>query len=196
MNPYEPPQLDPASSEVSSIASCDVVVVEINYTPEFVIDSSRRLRSLTISGGLLCTSMYVAFVDCVLNSLLAIFGGRIPLGTFWAAFAAYWALSGAFNQWWTKRNLLRSPFINEKVQLEFSNAGLRATSTSQDTKLTWDVFTKVVRFDDGFLLLQGPGLCTWIPFHAILSEKGLDQLTQLFVSKIGSSEDRRTHRVT
>jgi hypothetical protein len=125
-----------------------------------------------------------------------IFNGVIVGVIFWAMFAAFLVFSGSIDQWWTKRSLLRSPFINEQFKLVFSSSGFHATSPSQDVKLSWNVFTKIVRFDDGFLLMQGLGMCNWIPYDAIVGEKGLDQLTQLFDAKIGRSEDRRTKRWT
>lgn len=64
------------------------------------------------------TARYFAILVCGLISLLMIFHGVIFGVIFWAMFAAFLVFSGSIDQWWTKRSLIRSPFINEQVKLK------------------------------------------------------------------------------
>lgn len=120
--------------------------------------------------------------------------GNFLAAIMWVVFAAFLLLSGRIDQWWLKHKLRRSPFINEIVKLELSDAGLHAISLSQDSKLAWRVFTKMIQFDDGILLLQGPGMCNWIPYERLELEHDAQRLIQLVHANIGCREDRRTKR--
>lgn len=90
--------------------------------------------------------------------------------------------------WWVRRRFQKSPYANEDedLRVEISDEGFQAKSPKQDTKLTWAVFTKVVHFQDGFLLFQGPHFFNWIPVR-LLKDAGqvelLGQLSKARVSK-------------
>jgi hypothetical protein len=61
------------------------------------------------------------------------------------------------------RQLRRSPFINEDVEILLADAGFEGTSPSTSLKLAWGAFTSAVRFPDGWLLFNGPRLFRWLP---------------------------------
>lgn len=63
--------------------------------------------------------------------------------------------------------MAKSPFNGEELTIKFDEEGFHASSSKQDVKLRWGVFTRVAHFSDGFLLFQGPALFNWIPFSAV-----------------------------
>lgn len=170
------------------------VVVQIEFSPDFVIELTSRVRSLSLTRKIFSVATIITICVCGVVAILAFVLHQILVAISWAIFGAVLLLSLDFDRWLQKRQLRRSPFINEVLELKFSNLGLHAVSPSQDVKFAWKVFTKMIRFDDGFLLMQGPGLCNWIPFDCILGNDGAERLLQLLESHIACREDRRTKR--
>jgi len=83
-----------------------------------------------------------------------------------------------------RRSFKKSPYLDDDVVIEFTDAGFHAHSSKQDTKLQWSAFTKVAHFSDGFLLFQGPKFFNWIPFSSLESPSQAVELATLLRSKI------------
>lgn len=75
-----------------------------------------------------------------------------------------------------RRRFRKSPFCGEDLAFEFGEHEVRVTSPQQDVKLQWSVFTKAVRFEDGFLLMQGPSVFNWIPAAAFVDPSHIDAM--------------------
>lgn len=63
--------------------------------------------------------------------------------------------------------MAKSPFRNDQLTIQLDEEGFHAFSSKQDVKLSWEVFTRVAHFRDGFLLFQGPKMFNWIPFSSL-----------------------------
>jgi len=94
---------------------------------------------------------------------------------FLAAFIAVLLYSQRIDRFVRSRQLRRSPFINEDVDIILTDAGFEATSPSTSLRLAWSAFTSAVRFSDGWLLFSGPRLFRWLPdSSSITGSAGLE----------------------
>lgn len=88
------------------------------------------------------------------------------------------------DDWWVRRTVRKSPFLNEVLHVEMDDVSFRVTSPKQDVKLQWTIFTRVVHFPDGFMLFQGPRLINWIPLTALVPPADRAGIETLLRSKI------------
>ena len=93
-----------------------------------------------------------------------------------------------FDLWWMRRRFQKSPYANEDLRVDISDEGFQVKSPKQDTKLTWAVFTKVVHFQDGFLLFQGPHSFSWIPIRFLKEASQLELLERLLKAKVSKHQ--------
>ena len=193
MNPYESPKIAQPVTATSILDVAEPVVAEFDFTPDFVIGILQRHRSLHRLSKLFDVLKYLVALGLVIMGTFAIFGGSVS-GIVLCGVGAFLLFSSPINKWQIRQNLRTSPYTNETVRLEFSDAGMHALSQSQDSKLKWNVFTRMVQFDEGVLLMQGPNQCNWIPNESILGEHGRERLDNLLSVKIANCEDRRTRR--
>jgi hypothetical protein len=70
------------------------------------------------------------------------------------------------------------------VTVEFTESGFHALSPKQDVKFQWCVFTKVVHFQDGFLLFRGPRVAHWIPVSSIPDPTQVQELERLLAATV------------
>jgi hypothetical protein len=77
-----------------------------------------------------------------------------------------------------KRSLKKSPWTGSRMNTTLSEDGMHITSDKSDVFLKWSAFTKALRFNDGFLLFQGPRVFNWLPKSALTegSEQDVDSL--------------------
>jgi hypothetical protein len=109
---------------------------------------------------------------CVLVLTVSAVLGVVLSASVWGPVAgvvlggAYLMMVDRVQRWGIRRRFRRSPFCGEDLAFEFGEHEVRITSPQQDVRLQWSVFTKAVRFEDGFLLMQGSSVFNWIPAAA------------------------------
>lgn len=136
---------------------------------KFSLSRSKKVRYLSIFIKILAICYFVFFIAKFLSQeayalALLMFGlSLIVLSV------------DKIGQYVIKRNLRKSPHANEENIIYFSEDGFHSKSDNADTKLKWSTFTKFKRFDDGFLLFQGPKVFNWLP------DTSLSDPTQLSV---------------
>ena len=109
---------------------------------------------------------------------------QIVIGLFFTMLSVFMFFAHHIDYWLARRSFRKSPFRDDEVTIEFSDAGVHALSPKQDSKLQWSVFTKVAHFRDGFLLFQGPKFFNWIPQSSLGSSSQVAELEALLRSKI------------
>ncbi|RTZ59256.1 MAG: hypothetical protein DSZ32_05560 [Gammaproteobacteria bacterium] len=62
-----------------------------------------------------------------------------------------------------KNRFKKSPYCHDKIKITLTDRGMEASGTNSQISVDWPMFTKARRFDDGFLLFQGPHLFNWLP---------------------------------
>ena len=73
-----------------------------------------------------------------------------------------------------RRRFRKSPYRGEYFTVILSADGYHSTGVKSDVRLTWDAFTKACRFNNGFLIFQGPGGYNWLPVSAIVKGSALE----------------------
>ncbi|MBX3734944.1 MAG: YcxB family protein [Verrucomicrobiae bacterium] len=109
---------------------------------------------------------------------------HLVIGGLFAALSVFMFFAHHVDYWLARRSFTKSPYRDEDVLIEFTDAGFHARSPKQDTKLQWSAFTKVAHFRDGFLLFQGPKFFNWIPFSSLGSPSQAAELSAFLRSKI------------
>ncbi|MEM1293997.1 MAG: YcxB family protein [Verrucomicrobiota bacterium] len=98
--------------------------------------------------------------------------------------------SKVIERWMLIQSFRNSPFRNEQISIQLTDEGYIGEGTVGSTKLGWTAFTKAVRFEDGLLLFQGPGLNNWLPFSTLV-EGSPDDVAGFVQSKVSDFQNRR-----
>ena len=88
------------------------------------------------------------------------------------------------DQYILKRNVRKSPHVNEELVVSFSEEGFHAKSETTDMKLKWNAFTNLVRVEDGFLLFQGPKFYNWLPDKSLSDPSKLEAIRELLEKNV------------
>ncbi len=107
-------------------------------------------------------------VVLVLCSLALAVAREWSLAVLTLGMASFIPLSRKFDHFCRRRKIRKSPFWNEVSVTELSDEGLKSNSHKGNADLTWQAFTRGLRFPDGFLLYQGPSLFYWLPDSALV----------------------------
>ena len=68
-----------------------------------------------------------------------------------------------------RRRFRRHRQYNQRVTIELLEHEVRSSSDQIKKQALWTFFTKARRFEDGFLLFEGPTLIHWLPISSIVS---------------------------
>lgn len=155
-------------------------VYEFRFSEDFLVEALRRLwrhkRQRTF-----------AAIRLVASGIMAMFAVlSLGFGQWWLALFFALLILAAYqgrrlDEWLARRRFRKSPYYDDPVRVEVSDDGLWIKGLKSDTRLTWEAFSRAVRFPDGWLLLQGPGVGNWLPDAARRdgeSNESLDELVQ------------------
>jgi hypothetical protein len=133
------------------------------FTDDFLIAAMSKYRSQVWwrrqpqgSNWLWALVFAGSFALCVAYQL------RWPAIAFAAAFGALvvgWPVDKALLRW----RFRKSPYRDDDLELTLSDEGVFIKGNTAEMRLSWSVFTKARRFEDGLLLFQGPHLFNWLP---------------------------------
>lgn len=155
--------------ESCSVAGPERAIFEFDFDQEFFLETFRRRNRASRAAGLRMGGRILVGLGIVgLVALLVSGNGRVELWIL-LGFAVLILFSPQFDTWLTIRNYRRSPFQNERLRVCLGEDAYAVTGSISNTKLSWDAFTRVVPFEDGLLLFQGPGLFNWLPYSALTS---------------------------
>jgi hypothetical protein len=156
-----------------------------------LIEALDRYRSVRYGGRIWSVGWVIGVAAFAFSALGAIWLGNYAGAVFLGAFTGLLAVAQRVDNWWAKRAFRSTPHLDEELTLEFSGDGYHAWSVLQDTRLQWSIFTKVIHFEDGVLIFQGPTIFHWIPFSAIAEGSQMEDLALLLRSRITDHEERR-----
>jgi hypothetical protein len=165
------------------VGSLHMVEFQIEMTEQHYIATVDRIRRIHPSR---LWNPYVRGIAAIGLFGLCLIGAFNGLYVVTAALA-FWlvllAMGPRFDYWFMVRRFRRSPFYLNRMQIHFDERGYAATSDNGEGKLPWKVFTRVHRFDDGFLALTGPMFGYWWP-DAALVEGSVAQLQTLIKTNV------------
>ena len=195
-DPFSLPGLELQSAVSSELPPQDdgQVTARIVYSSDYLIEALARHRAQKEGRWAWLVLRAIAILGFAGFAVLVIGQGHYLFGVFLALFTLLLLVGQRFENWRSRRALASSLHLDEELTVSLSDAGYHVWSTLQDTRMQWAMFTKAVYFDDGFLLLQGPGLCYWIPFSALVPGADPEEIESLLRSKLAQHEDRRTKR--
>jgi hypothetical protein len=108
------------------------------------------------------------FIVFMLCSIAAAVAWELLLAVITLGMALFIPYSRKFDHFCRARIIRKSPHWNEVSMTEFSDEGLKTNSNKGNTDLTWQAFTRALRFSDGFLLYKGPNYFHWLPDSALV----------------------------
>jgi len=160
-------------------------VYRFRFTADVLVEGLRRWRAMNSSMPMVWLYRMLIVAFCI--SLCGItFNSRYPWLSLAVCFGGgYLILKPWFDEWQTRSNFRQSPYRDENVVVALTDEGFNTTGDVSRTGLTWQAFTKAVRFRDGFLLLQGPNVFNWLPDHA-LTEGKVEEIEQLLLKHVPS----------
>ena len=141
---------------------------EFVFSEDFLIEAFRRHRQTkaTVRYGRIlklflgaCLVGVMVFLAVAAKTLL---GASIVL-----AVLAALIFSPYLDEILIRRRFRKSPYWNDKLTVTLSAEGISSRGSKGGTQLTWDAITSGRKFDDGFLLFQGPGVSNWLPAKAM-----------------------------
>ena len=161
-----------------------MIKVKIRFSPDHLTETMLRHRSQKRSESMLILIKVVALLLLIPMAVFVVIQGSWLVGLFFFAVSGALLFSHQITYWWMRRSFLKSPYCNEEVTIEISEAAFHVKSANQDTRLFWHVFTKVLHLQDGVLLFQGPGLVNWIPFSCLENSAQKTELESLLQTKV------------
>ena len=156
----------------------------IKFTADFLIEAFRRYRRQHRGrrAGLAVKVLgLLIFVPCAVALLCQ---GHLFLGIFLAFFSVFMFFAHRVDYWRARRAFRKSPFRDEEVAVELSEAGYHTLSPKHEMTLQWSAFTRVSHFRDGFLLFEGPAVFRWLPLSSLEDPSQAAELEALLRAKI------------
>lgn len=162
------------------------------FTEEHLIESHRRYQQRSSWRRLFFT------IRWAFSLLMAgLFALMVYLHERWAAlfFAAVLgsvSFGGLIEIWLIRRRFRQSPFLDEELTFVFSESDVQVRGASQDSRLSWAIYTRACQFEDGVLLFQGSHIFSWLPDAAAAGESDASRFRDLVRAKIGEVRIIRT----
>lgn len=159
------------------------------FNADTLIEGLRHWRKLqTPTWALWMSRLFLVFIAMILTAVTI--NSRAPWLALVVVFGCgYLLFLPRISDHRTRVQFRSSPYCNENITVVLSDEGFHATGEISRTSLTWQAYTRAVRFRDGFLLLQGPGVFNWLP-DAALAEGKIGDIELLLRKHIANFSDR------
>ena len=153
------------------------------FDEAFVIESVKKYRQQLGSKPWRVGVKVLCFIPMAALFLLAAFHAvRVPTLFFGVVLVAL-VFSPKLDFWLIKKRVRKSPHFHCEMGVHVTRDNYQESSKFSNSTIDWPVFTKVVRFDDGFLLFSGKHNFFWLP-DAALVHHNIDEAQALFQEKI------------
>ena len=183
MNPYDPPLSALLLADDDATGGVDTITAKYLLSPEHVVETLRRRRSLTWLGQWFRYAAALMFLFFCLTNLFL---------SFWHYFVSAIILVPVVQLffWYkivdflTRRNFRKSPHCNTQQTIQLSDEGLHSISEVQDSTVKWTAYSRAVIFNDGILLFQSSMMIHWIPDDTLERRSDALNLRKLVGSKL------------
>lgn len=162
-------------------------VYEFRFSEDFLVEALRRLwrhrRRRTFAAIRLAAVVMLGML-----AVLVIGFGQWLLALFFALLIVGAYQGRRLDEWLARRRFRKSPYYDNQIRVEVSDDGVWIKGSKIDTRLTWEAFSRAVRFTDGWLLLQGPGVGNWLPDAVFREDESTERLDELVRRRDGVLE--------
>lgn len=150
----------------------------IHWTEDYLIECYVRYRAQSPKRMWLVPLKIIGFLGLALLLAGGVYEKSFALAAVPGFFLLLLLAGPRFDYMLMKRRFRHSPFYNNHVVVELTEAGYKSESESGKAEMPWRTFTKAHRMPDGFLLLTGPSLTYWWP-DSSLAEGTISDIEQL-----------------
>lgn len=155
-------------SMMDKSADCTIEYV-IQFNEAFLLQALRRHRQQAKARFWFLPLKAICFVG--ISALLAL---TIYLRLWWVSllpgiFLLLLVFGSKLDDWMVRRRMRHSPFNGLEVRILLNEQGYTASDAKSRSELAWSVFSRVKRFDDGFLAFGAPPMIYWWPDSAMRS---------------------------
>ena len=184
-NPYASPSFDSRAENVEDRPPFSGrIVASITYDADFYVECLQRYRRQHRERRFLLVLKGFAFIICVPGVPVLLWQGEISPALLVTVASLLLFFVANIQDWLARRSFQQSPFRDDLVTAEFTELGYHSTSSKVDVKFQWCDFTKVVHFQDGFLLFPGPRMFIWVPVCSIVDPTQVQELERLLAAKV------------
>jgi hypothetical protein len=118
---------------------------------------------------------------------------RHTVGWFGFCYIMLFALFFFSMPFFTRRAALKlyaqKPDRDMEVKFEISEERVRMGSELASAENSWELFQRIIRGHDGFLIYQSGNLFHWLPLHAFQSADDIERFADLARTKVKDYED-------
>jgi hypothetical protein len=159
------------------------------FTDEFRMTANRRHQSLQPWRRIPPEKSGIVSLIFLALGVVSALSGDSMLFIFFAGVAAIVLVMGLLGMSRARRRMQSSPYRNDQVVFSVSEQGVYVVGRHSEMRLAWPLLTKAVRFDDGWLLFQGPYVVNWLPDSAATAADTVAVATRLIKEHVRDYRD-------
>ncbi len=184
-NPYASPGFfSPPETVEDRPAFTARIVATINFNADFFVECQRRYRRQHRERRFLLVLRVFVLIITIPTVPILLWKGEIFPTLLCAVTPLFLFFVHHVQDWLARRSFKTSPFHDDLLTAEFTESGYHVMSSKQDVRFQWCAFTKVVHFQDGFLLFLGPRAFIWVPVSSIVDPTQVQELERLLAAKV------------
>lgn len=169
------------------------IVATIRIDCDYTLESARRIVRQQRGYQLRKWILVACCAALVAGSLYAFNHPTLPNRDMYGMWTLVMAVVVAGRPVWERimaqRNVRKLPHYLAVITFELGEAAVRTESETESGVSKWEVFTKAIFFEDGFLLYSGPQLVTWFPRTAFVSQERFAAAVELVNRKVEVSSN-------
>lgn len=153
----------------------------ICLTEDYLVECAQRYRTQSPNRIWVLPLKAIGFLGLAGLTVVGISAKSFSMAAIPGFFLLLLLAGPRFDYWLMKRRFRRSPFRDDVLLVDLSEAGYKSEANSGKAEIPWRTFTKGRRFDDGFLLFIGQSQFHWWPDSALIegSASDVDKLLRM-----------------
>ena len=186
-NPYTPPNINsqPVAEDLVEFFRNAHFEAKIVFTLEHLVEAIRRYRSQRPLARYLKLFVRMAAILLVPIAIVSLFTQASIAGILLIAFMVFALCSERCEFWYIRRQNRAHPYLNVDILITMTNAQFATSSVRGESRHDWSIFSQLVLFDEGALLLHGPSQLHWIPYNSLTQNRSYLQFAEFLKWKIG-----------
>jgi len=142
---------------------------KLQFNEKYIADAIVRFRKQVKTRFLRIGLKLVSGVGLVVLITIFIFIKHPEVDLLFIVFLVLLLIGPKLDLWVMMRRFRKSPFYENNVNYVISKNGIKMESENCKSELSWNAFTNICRFSDGFLIFSGPQAFHWLPDSSLIS---------------------------